>query len=503
LLESQYQLSEKLPSQCVDELSTAAQFLDTKVPRRSSWEAPEREPVGGRRGSLTRGDIARNARERRALDDDYHARLAARRERMDQAKRLAESLIEPSGFNLQVFAIYMRASIESEGVEGCHDVLRLLVHLLGAPWEGLVGASPSSRDAATGPRRSNKRSARLTGHVDAVLGQFHDWCARESLGDAGAFQRRLVEAHDDWARLGEDLGAALARRDVRASHWDTVGRLLQDLPTEPEPESPSEEASGDVVSGATASAIELPAATVVAGAEIRDVLVFQQETLRVSPRFVQLAERLSAFATLLGAKQFFSARLVARDLGATLEHFDAPAHFPDLFADYFVGCARHSAELVQFSGSEGNARWDALRRLYNTDLDRFLALETPVARATLGELSPRPQQESSVSIEVSTHFRILQTRLLGFDALLRQRQFLRASLVAEDLDRTLGSFDVALYFPRLFAEFFVGLADHAAELAQFDDEQDGARWTALSRLYETDLPRFTRLDVESTSTGAG
>lgn len=100
---------------------------------------------------------------------------------------------------------------------------------------------------------------------------------------------------------------------------------------------------------------------------------------------------------------------------------------------------------------------------------------------------------SSAELRVSERFWELQRRLSAFDVLLANGEFEKAGIVESDLRESLEHFDVAAFFPALFARYFESCAEHATALARHRPEASALRSSALSRLYRTDLERFLGL----------
>lgn len=96
-------------------------------------------------------------------------------------------------------------------------------------------------------------------------------------------------------------------------------------------------------------------------------------------------------------------------------------------------------------------------------------------------------------LQVSTRFWELQRRLSAFVELLERREYEKAGIVAADLRHTLEQFDVASYFPGLFARYFECCAEHARQLIEHRPDEAALRSSALSWLYRTDLDRFLEL----------
>lgn len=163
------------------------------------------------------------------------------------------------------------------------------------------------------------------------------------------------------------------------------------------------------------------------------------------------------------------------------------------------------------------ARYDSVSQLLE-QLCRASEAPTPAAPALAGGAvtpEPAPSGEPSASseagveqvanagsglatearalLQVSSHFWELQQRLAAFAELLERREYEKAGIVAADLRATLEHFDVARYFPGLFARYFECCAEHARHLAEHRPDEGALRSSALSWLYRTDLSRFLEL----------
>jgi hypothetical protein len=104
-----------------------------------------------------------------------------------------------------------------------------------------------------------------------------------------------------------------------------------------------------------------------------------------------------------------------------------------------------------------------------------------------------PSASATTTLRVSPRFWELERRLAAFDALLARGEFEKAGIVEADLRESLEHFDVAAYFPGLFARYFEGCAAHAERLARHRPDRSALRASALASLYRTDLERFLEL----------
>jgi hypothetical protein len=117
----------------------------------------------------------------------------------------------------------------------------------------------------------------------------------------------------------------------------------------------------------------------------------------------------------------------------------------------------------------------------------------PVA-APVVAIAPALEQ-ATAQLEVSPRFWELSQRLAAFRVLLEGGQIDKARIVAHDLGEVLEHFDVASFFPGLFAGYFELSARHAEALSGAAP-LDAVRRAALAQLYRTDLNRFLQLSLD-------
>lgn len=390
----------RLTAAQLNQLSTAAELLRTPIPRELDPVAPTARGKAGSVRQLTNKERLDAAAALRSAQSRRDQALVKRSERLREALKIGESLLDPTHTDLSVLCVYLRAKVEVDGMEGVRFSLLVLARTLDAPWEGL-GASGESEDARSPATTSarNEGVKRRTAQLDTVLDQVYSWCARHPKRVRGSCRdpSGLGAGPDfDWGALQEALSVGLQRRRLVPKRWLEVSGLMDELkladssPNE-DVEATSAEAD-EVAERAAVSQVTVKTASAQGTTSEKPAVGGESEvTLRVSAQFIQLRQRLAAFNQLLRDRQYARASLVAVDLQRTLEAFDVAAHFPGLFAEFFVGCAEHAAELAQFSANQDDPRWQALNRLYQTDLHRFLNLRSPAeipppvaARAELG-----------------------------------------------------------------------------------------------------------------------
>lgn len=302
---------------------------------------------------------------------------------LGDAVRIAGELVEPSRYNVQVLVVWMRALVLGRGSAGCADTLALLAKLLGPPWEGLELPPPDNID---------KRRRRWARQIDSVFDEIYDHLAREGeaferLGRAGQAGTPPFSELCAWPSLVAGVDTAIQARDLRVGRWSAVREVLlvrAEHPAStgsgvPQGEGPVAAEGGCLPAGVAAAAEPMSAESELDCAAVEPLRQATDRsghaTLRVSARYEELERRLASFTQLLQGKQFEKASLVARDLQEQLDAFDVAAFFPDLFAGYFEASAQYAEEIALFLDRQPGLRSQSLLRLYQTDLDRFLASE--------------------------------------------------------------------------------------------------------------------------------
>ncbi|WP_437762111.1 type VI secretion system protein IglI family protein [Sorangium sp. So ce281] len=96
----------------------------------------------------------------------------------------------------------------------------------------------------------------------------------------------------------------------------------------------------------------------------------------------------------------------------------------------------------------------------------------------------------SGTLRISPAFAHLLRKLEAFSLLVESGQYPKAAVVADDLRRTLKSFDPKVFFPDVFVPYFQALSSHIDEIAPCWEEMGSPRWEALEQLYQVDLDAF-------------
>jgi hypothetical protein len=303
-----------------------------------------------------------------ALDDRDLERLQAARgflagepRRAREALEALKPLLVEGKYDVRGLSVLLQAVAFDQPVVGAAAVLERMARLLDGEW------------ALLEPAAEDKRRKLATLAFAATLDQVR--VALSVAARSGEVEKALdrwPEGRDPsaWDALCEAVAAAARTRglDGVLAKIPDVWAASQPLLRKPEAASSEGAADDDDDSDPPPAAREpkprparVPARA--AGSKV---------TLRASTHFFDLLDKLRAFETLLGRNEHGKAAIVAQDIEATIEHFDARQFFPELFTGFFEGLASRAEELAAFQAELDSPSWRALAQLYKVDLDSFL-----------------------------------------------------------------------------------------------------------------------------------
>lgn len=106
-----------------------------------------------------------------------------------------------------------------------------------------------------------------------------------------------------------------------------------------------------------------------------------------------------------------------------------------------------------------------------------------------------PAKEDQDSVSASLHLFIesldnLSHKLKIFEALIEKNDYLKAAVVANDIDHLIENFDPLSYFPKLFAKYYSIFAKNVTALTEQYEKKESLQVRALVKLYRTDLKMF-------------
>jgi hypothetical protein len=275
----------------------------------------------------------------------------------DEAATACQELLAAGIYDLRPLPYALHSAFLDEGGPGIDKGLRVLENLLGPSRPAL---SPSKRQ----DHYINKRLAWLFDSIEKAI-QYHRERSSEQWERlrASLSEQSLDAALAACGRLDPLLAAEGALDAVRALGQLVVGlRSLRNcLPTggvSVEATTQSQATREEPVPGTTAASRERPELTSM--------------QIRVAQPFVDLCHQLGAVQRLLDRDEHLKAAVVLESIQRALETFDPRSCFPELFASFAAGVAKHATALEQATGAQGSPVWQALAQYAKVDLAGFV-----------------------------------------------------------------------------------------------------------------------------------
>lgn len=86
----------------------------------------------------------------------------------------------------------------------------------------------------------------------------------------------------------------------------------------------------------------------------------------------------------------------------------------------------------------------------------------------------------------------LRQRLDAFAVLIKEGQYLKAAVLATDIQAKMSAFDPVAYFPEIFAPYLEAFAEHMRPLEHYLDDTHSLKFKVLQKLYLVDFEKFMR-----------
>lgn len=96
------------------------------------------------------------------------------------------------------------------------------------------------------------------------------------------------------------------------------------------------------------------------------------------------------------------------------------------------------------------------------------------------------------AIEGSAEWQSLLVRLRGFESLLASGEYMKAAVLAHDIQQAIASFDPVRYFPTLFSGFLTGFSAHMQPLETCLKESGSVQFKVLQKLFQVSPEEFLR-----------
>lgn len=291
-----------------------------------------------------------------AIGDHAQAR------RFDQAAVIFEELVDAEIYDIRLAVFYFYHCIDthkSQGVLGCVQALN-----------SMLGENLEAWGPAPNREKVLVKSVTWLWQNIADLVNYHLESAEPTWKLFDIRDEELLEAlREEFLKLNNQMSAPV---------WGTCGGLIaifqKTLETEfsflDEPlaqEETAEQADDQPeVSVSEQEATEASPKTELNKSSESVV------TLKASPQFFQLQNKLAAFEILVKKGQFEKAAVVSNDLMELIKNFDPRQYFPELFAGFFGELNKSIQQVRPHLENRDPLTWDTLEQFYQVDLDGFV-----------------------------------------------------------------------------------------------------------------------------------
>ena len=95
-------------------------------------------------------------------------------------------------------------------------------------------------------------------------------------------------------------------------------------------------------------------------------------------------------------------------------------------------------------------------------------------------------------VEGSVHLQELGRKIAAFEALIKKKQFGRASVVYNDVSTIVDHFDPRIFIPKMFGNFYALSMQNLEALLPDLEKKESPVWKAMEQLYRVDVDTFSK-----------
>lgn len=100
------------------------------------------------------------------------------------------------------------------------------------------------------------------------------------------------------------------------------------------------------------------------------------------------------------------------------------------------------------------------------------------------------------TIESSFHMNLLLRKLSAFEQLIERGDFLKAALIADDINQIVGNFNPKFYFPKTFETFLRLQAVNFDELDIYSEHRESRIWQMMQEWMKVDIDSFINAKMD-------
>ena len=282
-----------------------------------------------------------------------------------EAHERCDSVINDKIYDFRLIGIHVFCIFWKEGPQAIQPAFHALQSYLSQHWEHV------------GPERHRKKivSMGVESLIDNMASTLDYWQSQATdpfkqwIGQAS---RESIEETIETLQSLESIPEEHLSPDIIAIQLPKLTQMLRgiqkSLPsrdeaietmTEQEEPAPNQPETTHAPAGDAGPTTTAPLPSALLGGEI-------------SPELAILLKKIQAFETLVKAKRFERAAMVADDIQSAVDNFDPRKYFPSLFAEFYAELVTNFDQISSFWARRDSADWSVLQQLYDVDLDTFV-----------------------------------------------------------------------------------------------------------------------------------
>jgi hypothetical protein len=281
----------------------------------------------------------------------------------------AQNIIEEDIYDIRIICYFLYGFFDERGPGAFNDIFISLERIFRENWEAIGPLKKRENHAKNSLNWFFKQANKILANEDKKKGpKWQAWQEEVSPDEIRA-------ALDTGLELGQEIGNVLGKQAgtvvdglTRITVWlETFYHLIYQ---EPEPE-PEEMIEPDVENPAEEQGEESSTSP-----EIKPEAGPNRLNGSESYPLKTLIRKMDAFEQLLHENKNTGAALVANDINRIIADFDPQIYFPALFATFTRQFALNIEKFLAFDNCRDTPVWQSMEKLYNVDMDSFVALDT-------------------------------------------------------------------------------------------------------------------------------
>ncbi len=290
-----------------------------------------------------------------------------------EAGNQCTEIVEEGIYDIRIIGYYLYAAFLENGLSGLGEIFEIIDGLASENMEAVGPVKNKEKHYQNSLKWFvNQLIKKLEYEEDQKGELWNEWIEEVSAEDVEQIVENLENMQKSLTQGLEDASEPVMESLQNIRNW--LSSFHKIVYKEPEPEKEEEEEAGEPVAGEAAQAGPAGATFSLPG--------FGQMPVEGSFHFQQLLQKLTAFERLIQVRKYPLAALIAEDINDIIAHFDPRIYFPNIFARFSLLYAKNISEMINNSQNKNTVEWQALKKLYEVDLNSFVNFDDDIDFST-------------------------------------------------------------------------------------------------------------------------